>query len=132
MAQNSEVKLLKFSLLVVAILSLIEGLGYLFAPAMVIKLTGGNPIDFVWLRWVGGVIIALGIGTLMVFSKPEKQGIFVLTTAMGHLFAGLGLLYCWIAHEYSGKSQFLVMTACLALVLSALVFWGRSKAKGIL
>jgi hypothetical protein len=46
MAQNSEVKVLKFSLLVVAILGLIEGLGYLFAPAMMLKLTGGNPVDF--------------------------------------------------------------------------------------
>ena len=132
MAQNSEVKLLKFSLLVVALVALIEGLGYLFAPAMVIKLTGGNPVDFAWLRWVGGVIIALGIGTLMVFSKPEKQGIFVLTTALAHLLAGLGLLYSWITHEYSGTTWFIAISTCLALVLSALVFWGRSKAKGIL
>jgi hypothetical protein len=132
MAQNSEVKLLKFSLLVVALVSLIAGLGYLFAPAMVVKFTGGNPVDFAWLRWVGGVIIALGVGTLMVFSKPEKQGIFVLTTALGHLLAGLGLLYSWITHEFSGTTWGIAMLTCLTLVLSALVFWGRSKAKGIL
>jgi high-affinity Fe2+/Pb2+ permease len=68
----------------------------------------------------------------MVFSKPEKQGIFVLTTALAHLLAGLGLLYSWIRHEYSGVTWVIATLACLALVLSALVFWGRSKAKGIL
>jgi uncharacterized protein YjeT (DUF2065 family) len=132
MAQNGEVKVLKFSLLVVALVSLVYGLGYLFAPAMVVKLTGGNPVDFGWLRWVGGVLIALGIGTLMVYSKPEKQEIFVLTTALAHLLAGLGLLYSWITHECSGTTWFIAIATCLTLVLSALVFWGRSKAKGIL
>jgi hypothetical protein len=132
MAQNGEVKVLKFSLLVVAIVSLAFGLGHLFAPAMVLKLTGKNPVDFEWLRWSGGVLIALGIGALMVFSKPEKQGIFVLTTALAYLLVGLGLLYSWIMHEYSGATWFIAIPTCLTLVPSALLFWGRSKAKGIL
>jgi hypothetical protein len=132
MAQNSEVKVLKFSLLVFVIVGLIEGLSVLFAPASIVKLTGGNPVDFAWLRWVGGVTIALAIGNLMVYSKPEKQGIFVLTIALAHLLAGLGFLYSWIMHEYSGVTWFVAISACFTLALSALVFWGRSKAKGIL
>jgi hypothetical protein len=132
MAQNGEVKVLKFSLLVAALVSLVYGLGYLFAPAMVVKLTGGSPVDFGWLRWAGGVLIALGIGALMVFSKLEKQGIFVLTAALAHLLAGLGMLYSWIMHECSGATWFVAISTCLTLVLSALLFWGRSKAKGIL
>jgi hypothetical protein len=132
MAQNDEVKLLKFSLLVAAIVSLVYGLGYLLAPAIVANLSGGNPVEFGWLRWAGGVIIALGIGALMVYSKPEKQGIFVLSIALAHLLAGLGMLYSWIMHEYSGATWFIALPTCLTLVLSALLFWGRSKAKGIL
>jgi hypothetical protein len=50
MAQNSYVKVLKFSLLVFGIVGLIEGLGILLAPASIVKLTGGNPVDFAWLR----------------------------------------------------------------------------------
>jgi hypothetical protein len=132
MAQNGEVKVLKFSLLVAALVSLVYGLGFLFAPAILVNLSGGNPVDFAWLRWVGGVIIALGIGTLMVFSKPEKQGIFVVSIALALLLAGLGLLYSWIMHENSGATWFIAIPTCLTLVLSALLYWGRSKAKGIL
>jgi len=132
MAQNGEVKVLKFSLLVAALVSLVYGLGFLFAPAILVNLSGGNPVDFAWLRWVGGVIIALGIGTLMVFSKPEKQGIFVVSIALALLLAGLGLLYSWIMHENSGATWFIAIPTCLTLVLSVLLFWSRSKAKGIL
>ena len=132
MAQNDEVKVLKFSLLVVAIIGLIVGLGYFFVPAMMLKLTGGNSVDFALLRLLGGIFIALGIGTLMVYSKPEKQGIFVFTTALSQLLAGLGMLYSWIRHEYVVATWFIAVTTCLILVMSALVFWGRSKAKGIL
>jgi hypothetical protein len=132
MAQNGEVKVLKCSLLVAALVSLVYGLGYLFAPAKLVNLSGGNPIDFSWLRWSGGVLIALGIGCLMVFSKPEKQGIFVVSIALALLLAGLGLLYSWIMHEYSGATWFIALPTCLTLVLSVLLFWSRSKAKGIL
>jgi hypothetical protein len=68
----------------------------------------------------------------MVYSKPEKQGIFVLSIALAYLLAGLGLLYSWIRHEYSGATWFIALATCLTLVISVLLFWGRSKAKGIL
>jgi hypothetical protein len=132
MAQNDELKVLKFSLLVSAIIALILGIGYYFVPAMMTKLAGGNTVDPALLRLLGSLFIALGIGTFMVYSKPEKQGIFVLSIALGYLLAGLGLLYSLIMHEYTGATWFLAMHTCLILVISVLLFWGRSKAKGIL
>jgi O-antigen/teichoic acid export membrane protein len=132
MAQNEELKVLKFSLLVAALVSLVYGLTYFLAPSMLVTLSGGDPINFGWVRWAGGVLIALGICTLMVYNKPEKQGIFVLSIALAYLLAGLGLLYSWIRHEYSGATWFIAFATCLTLVLSVLLFWGRSKAKGIL
>jgi predicted membrane-bound spermidine synthase len=99
MAQNDDVKVLKFALMIAAIVSLVYG---------------------------------LCIGTLMVYSKPEKQNIFVTSIALAHLLSGLGLLYSWIMQEYSGATWFIAIPTCLLLVLSALLFWGRGKAKGIL
>jgi len=104
----------------------------LFVPGILVKLSGGNPGELGWLRWPGGVILALGIGALMVSSKPEKQGIFVITMALSTLFAGLGMLYSWIMKEGSGAIWFTALPTCILLVLSVLLFWGRSKAKGIL
>lgn len=132
MAQNDDVKVLKFSLMIAAIVSLVYGLGYLLIPGALVKLSGGNLVDASWLRWSGGVIIALAIGALMVHSKPEKQNIFVTIMALAHLLSGLGLLYSWIMQEYSGSTWFIAVPTCLVLILSALLFWGRSQAKGIL
>ncbi len=132
MAQNDDVKVLKFALMIAAIVSLVYGLCYLFIPSTLVKLSGGNLVEASWLRWSGGVIIAWAIGTLMVYSKPEKQNIFVTSVALAHLLSGLGLLYSWIMQEYSGATWFIAIPTCLLFILSALLFWGRGQAKGIL
>ena len=132
MAQNDDVKVLKFALMIAAIVSLVYGLCYLLVPSILVKLAGGSPVEASWLRWSGGVIIAWAIGALMVYSKPEKQNIFVTYLALAHLLSGLGLLYSWIMQEYSGATWFIAIPTCLILILSALLFWGRNKAKGIL
>ena len=132
MAQNDDVKVLKFSLMIASIVSLVYGLGYLLIPGTLVKLSGGTLVDAGWLRWSGGVIIALAIGGQMVYNKPEKQNIFVTIMALAHLLSGLGLLYSWIMQEYSGATWFIAIPTCLILILSALLFWGRNQAKGIL
>ena len=132
MAQNDDVKVLKFALIILAVIAFVYGFGFLFVPGILVKLSGGNPVDFGWLRWSGGIIIALGIGALMVSSKPEKQGIFVTSMALATLFAGLGDLYSCIMQEYSGATWFSVLPSCILLVLSGLLWWGRGQAKGIL
>ena len=132
MTQNDEAKVLKFALLIAAIFSLVYGLGFLLMPSILVKLSGGNLVEAGWLRWPGGVIIAWAIGTLMVYSKPEKQNIFVTSLALAYLLSGLGLLYSWITKEYSGATWFVAVPSCLLLILSALLYWGRSQAKGIL
>ena len=132
MAQNDDVKVLKFALMIAAIVSLVYGLCYLLIPSTLVKLSGGNLVEASWLRWSGGVIIAWAIGTLMVYGKPEKQNIFVTSIALAHLLSGLGLLYSWIMQEYSGATWFIAIPTCLLLILSALLFWGRGQAKGVL
>jgi len=132
MVQDDNVKILKFALIIFAVISLVYGFGFLFVPGLLVKLSEGNPVDFNWLRWMGGVVIALGIGALMVSSKPEKQGIFVTSMALATLFAGLGNLYSWIMQEYSGATWFTALPTCLLLAISCLFWWGRGKAKGIL
>jgi hypothetical protein len=132
MAQSNKVTLLKVVLVVFAIVAIVYGVGFLIVPGIWVNLSGGNPVDFGWLRWSGGPIIALGIGALMVVRKPEKQGIFVVTSALGSLLIGLGMLYCWIMKEYTGSTMFIAVPTVLALLLSGFLWWGRGRAKGIL
>jgi hypothetical protein len=132
MSQNGDVKALKVVLIILAVIAFVYGFGFLFVPGILVGLSRANPVEFSWLRWMGGVVIALGMGALMVSSKPEKQGIFVTSMALATLFAGLGNLYSWIMQEYSGATWFTALPTCFLLVLSALLWWGRGQAKGIL
>jgi hypothetical protein len=132
MAQNDAVKILKFALMVAGIFSLVYGFGFLLIPGTLVKLSEGKLVEAGWLRWPGGVLIGWALGTFMVYAKPEKQNIFVTSLCLAHLFAGLGLLYSWMMYEYSGATWFVAIPTCALFILSALLFWGRSKAKGIL
>jgi len=132
MAQNNATKPLRVVLVIFAIVSLVYGLCYFLIPGVLLKMSGGNPVDLGWLRWGGGILISLGIGALLVRRDPAKQGVFVLTISLGTLLTGLGLLYSWIVHEYSAATWFIALPTVVVLVVSALLWWSRQKAKGIL
>lgn len=122
-------KMLKFGLLIFAIASLVYGLGFLFIPERLVDLSQGDPVNSGWLRWSGGILTALGIGSLMVFRKPEKQGVFITTISFGTLFAGLALLYSWLMKEYSGATWFIALPTIIVLADSILIWLSRKGAK---
>jgi hypothetical protein len=109
MAQSNNVTLLKVVLVILAVVSIIYGLGYLIVPGAMVTLSGANPVDFGWVRWPGGILIALGIGAFMVFRKPEKQGIFVFMSALSTSLAVLAKLCSWIMGEYTESTIFIVV-----------------------
>ncbi len=132
MAQNNATKILKVVLVIYAIVVLVYGLGFLLIPGVLAKISGASPVDLGWLRWPGGILIALGIGALLVRRDPTKQGVFVTTISLGTLLTGLALLYSWIVHEYSAATWFIGLPTIIVLVVSALLWWSRQKSKGIL
>jgi hypothetical protein len=132
MTNNDGAKTLKVVLVIYTIVVWVYGLWLFFIPGAMVKISGGNPVDLGWLRWPGGILIAFGIGALLVRSNPAKQGIFVLSISLGTLLSGLALLYSWIVHEYSAGMWFIALSTIVVLVLSALLWWGRQKAKAIL
>ena len=86
-------QLLKFSLVLSAIILLGYGVNFLFFPEVQIKMSGGEPIPFFWINWFGGVMLALGIGCILVIRKPFKQGIFVTTVCIGSIVTALALYH---------------------------------------
>ena len=132
MEENKNYLLLKTALLFYAIVCLVYGIGYLFFPDFLVKLSGGEPVFHGWLRWSGGTLIAFGIGAIMVFQKPKNQGIFVTTIAIGTLLAGLALLYGWIKSEEGANVWFTALPTIVVLGLSCLLWWSRQQAKDIL
>ena len=132
MAEKSNSGILKIALLIYAVVCLIYGLGFFIVPGSLVELSGGAPVFPGWLRWSGGVIIALGIGAILTYLKPKGQGIFVTSIAIGSLLAGLAMLWAWINIEEGANVWFTAMPTIVLLVLSGLLWWSRQTAKKIL
>ena len=132
MAENKNSGFLKFVLIIFAIVSLIYGIGYLFVPDFLVNLSGGQPVFHGWLRWSGGILIALGIGTILVYLNPQNQGIFVTTIALGSLLCGLGLLWGCIKLEEGLNTWFIALPTIITFGLAILLWFSRAKAKEIL
>ena len=132
MTEKSNSGTLKIALLIYAVVCLIYGLGFFIVPDSLVELSGGEPVFHGWLRWPGGVIVALGIGAILVYLKPKGQGIFVTTIAIGALLAGLAMLWAWINIEEGTNVWFTALPAIILLALSGLLWWSRQEAKNIL
>jgi len=132
MAERERVALLKVALVIYAVVALIYGIGFLVAPGVWVRMSGSAPVEYGWLRWSGGVIIAFGIGALMLIKKPEKQGGFVFSVALATLLSGIGMLISLIFREYSGTTTFILIPIVLMFVISGLLWLGRQRAKAIL
>jgi hypothetical protein len=132
MAEKNSSGLLKVALVIYGVVALVYGLGFLIVPGVWVRMSRSTPVEYGWLRWAGGVIIAFGIGAFMVFARPEKQKIFVFSTALATLLSGIGMLVSLIFREYSGTTMFIVTPIVLMFVISGLLWWGRQRAKTIL
>lgn len=132
MSENNNSGLLKIVLIIYAVVCIIYGLGYLIVPDVLVDLSGGEPVFHGWLRWAGGILVALGIGAILVYLKPKNQGIFVTTIALGCTLAGLALTWAWINIEEGANVWFTALPSIVVLALAALLWWSRQSAKNIL
>ena len=132
MTENKNVGFLKVVLMIFAVVCIVYGIGYFFVPAFLVNLSGDTPVFHGWLRWSGGVLIALGIGAILVYLNPQNQGIFVTTIALGCLLCGLALLWAWIDIEEGSKPWFTALPTIIVFALAILLWWSRAKAKEIL
>jgi len=132
MAENKNVGFLKVVLLIYAIVCIIYGIGYLLVPNLLVNMSGGSPVFHGWLRWSGGVLIALGIGSVLVYLNPQHQGIFVTTITLGCLLCGLALLWTWINIEEGANVWFTALPTIIIFALAILLWFSRAKAKEIL
>ena len=132
MAENKNSQLLKISLVIYAAVCLVYGLGFMFLSDFLVKLSGSDPVFHGWLRWSGGVLVALGIGAFLVYRKPEGQGIFVTTIALGSTLCCLSLFCAWATHEEGVNVWFTALPAIILSIVAILLWWSRQKTKDIL
>ena len=131
MTQSKNMGLLNIALIFYIVIVLVYGVLFLFVPQLLAEASGGEPVASSWLRWPGGVLVALGIGAILVYRNPSKQDAFVVTIACGTLFSGLALLYA-LFFEMTGEIWFTALPVIILFINSGLLWLGRNQAKDIL
>ena len=116
-------QLLKITLVLFTIVTLGYGVIYLFFPEFQIKMAGGEPIPPGWIRWSGGVLIPLGIGSIMIYRNPVKQGIFVTNLCIGSLLVGLANFYEIIFQWDSSYNLLNNLLPAIVLTILSILFW---------
>jgi hypothetical protein len=116
-------QLLKISLVLSAIILLGYGVEYLFFPGIQIKMTGGEPIPWFWINWIGGVMLALGVGCILVYRNPVKQGIFVTTVLIGAVVTALALYHQVIFFWNDSYNMLNTLIPAIVLTVTAILLW---------
>lgn len=131
MNQKRKLLFLRSVLLVAGICAFVYGLAFVLIPQTMVRMSGEqDPVYSGFLRWPGGVLMAIGIGTLMVFRKPQNQRIFLITIALVTLFAGLAISFSLF--DMDDQYFFIAIPAFSLLLISALLWICQWIAKDIL
>lgn len=126
-------QLLKITLVLFAITALGYGIVYLFFPEWEIRSSGSVEFPAGWIRFIGPVFIALGIGSIMVLRNPSKQGIIITVFCLGTFLQGLTFIYTVLfEYEEMGDIWRTLIGAFYLLILSILFFISLKKSKEIL
>lgn len=116
-------QLLKITMVLSAIILLGYGINYLFFPEIQIKMSGGEPIPFFWINWFGGVMLALGVGCIMVYRNPAKQGIFVTTVCIGSIATALALYHQVIFLWDDSYNMINALIPAIVLTVMGILSW---------
>jgi len=132
MSQNNGLKRLKVVLMISAVAYMFYGIGFLLIPGILVSLSGEASLALGWIRWSGGPLIALGIGSILVYRKPQGQGVFVVTSMLSGLLVGLGLLYSKLFDGSTVYTWFHMTPCFINLAIFVLLLWARQGAKEML
>jgi hypothetical protein len=126
---QSDVKSSMTILYIAAIVDLVYGLAFLFAPEWMFALSHdpGAPGSAGWVRWSGGLLIGVSVMGYLAAAKPQTQRPFVVGLMVATMLIALSLLYSLFVGGYAGATWFLwlpiAINACLAVALA----WVASK-----
>lgn len=132
-ARTADPTLLTVSLWVWLLDALAFGVFIFFAPGFLVEtLAGDAAFGYWWVRWSGGILLGLALGTWMVIRSPRGNGVFVLASGLAAFLAGVGLVWGYLADEYGGADWFLWLTFVSSLGVGALLLYAWSTSRSVL
>ena len=112
--------MIRLSLLVLSLFSLIYGVYFLFFPSNFVNLTAAEDTNIAWLRNIGASITGLlFIGLLYIYINPEKSLKLLTIITITSIIQTSALIYSRILNEFSAKKLFLIdLTIYSALIVT--------------
>src|SRR6056297_2124698 len=89
-------QLLKVAFVIFGVVALLYGILFLLVPQSLVSISGSEPVPSGWLRWPGGILVALGIGAFLALKNLSGQETFAITISLVTLLSGLALLFSLI------------------------------------
>lgn len=133
MKKYKNVQLLRITLILFSCISILYGALHLFFPEQYVNLSNAGPVAPGWIRWFGPLLICIGVASIMVYRKPEKQGIFITMLAFGSLACSLTLLYSvFYDSDGIGTAWDTYSSIITNLVLSILLFLSLRQSRSVL
>ena len=125
--------MIKISLLLISIFSLLYGLVFFFAPYFFAELTLAEPTNIAWLRNIGASICGiLFLGLLFVYRSPSKNYDLFIIITITSILQTLGLIFSRFYNEFSAQKTLLIdLTIYSAIFVSLYLFFLLLNYKSI-
>ena len=125
--------MIRLSLLVLSIFSLVYGLYFLFFPFNFVNITSAEETNIAWLRNIGASITGLlFIGLLYIYINPKKSLKLLTIITITSIIQTSALIYSRLFNEFSAKKIFLIdLTIYSALIVTIYLVFITIKYKKI-
>ena len=125
--------MIKISLLLISIFSLLYGLVFSFAPFFFAELTQAEPTNIAWLRNIGASICGvLFLGLLFVYRSPSKNYDLFMIITVTSILQTLGLIFSRFYNEFSAQNNLVIdFTIYSAVFVSLFLVYILLKYKSI-
>ena len=101
--------MIKISLLLISIFSLLYGLVFSFAPYFFAELTQADTTNIAWLRNIGASICGvLFLGLLYVYRSPSKNYDLFMIITITSILQTVGLIFSRFYNEFSAQNTLVI------------------------
>ncbi len=123
--------MIRLSLLLLSIFSLIYGVYFLIFPLNFVIITDAQEINIAWLRNIGASITGLlFIGLMYIYINPKKSLKLLTIITITSIIQTSALIYSRIFNEFSAKKLLLIdLTIYSALIVTIYLIFINIKYK---
>ena len=115
--------MIRKSLVLISIFSLIYGLVFFLAPNFFAEITEAEKTNIAWLRNIGASISGvLFIGLLLVYKSPKKNYDLFLVITITSILQTIGLIFSRFFNEFSAQKTLIIDLTIYSAIFVSLYF----------